>query len=372
MKILIVGGNFNNKGAELMLNTLVSKLNELFIEANVYLSSLVGTKTQRETLNVLELKGPLLHVGDGDKKFYFNWFLNYLPWYKGEGSLWDMDVIIDISGYAYSSKWGNSPVTNVDFILKHKSKKTKFIFLPQAFGPFDNDFIINKMRSVIERSDLIFARDKISYENLKNINNKNNIELFPDITLSYKSKTSSFEESKEVLIVPNKRMLDKSDNWSSNYISLLNIIIDRLNIANEKVSILIHDGEQGEDKELVNSLKGDFNVLLEEDPIKLKQKLSKAKFVIGSRFHALASSLSNSVPCIALGWSHKYEELFELYDLTDFAFLELDKLSILNKIDILLDRNLNSDLRKKITQQQENISDQNKLMWEIIENYIKK
>ena len=54
-----------------------------------------------------------------------------------------------------------------------------------------------------------------------------------------------------------------------------------------------------------------------EDPRVLKWLLGQAYFVIGSRFHALVSALSQGVPVLATGWSHKYETLLSEYDFLD-------------------------------------------------------
>jgi polysaccharide pyruvyl transferase WcaK-like protein len=47
--------------------------------------------------------------------------------------------------------------------------------------------------------------------------------------------------------------------------------------------------------------------------------LSHCAMVIGSRFHVLVLGLSASVPVVALGWSHKYEELLADFGLAAFV-----------------------------------------------------
>src|SRR5690606_14730126 len=42
--------------------------------------------------------------------------------------------------------------------------------------------------------------------------------------------------------------------------------------------------------------------------------------IVGSRFHALVSALSQNIPSIALGWSHKYKTLFSEFEVSDFSF----------------------------------------------------
>jgi polysaccharide pyruvyl transferase WcaK-like protein len=46
----------------------------------------------------------------------------------------------------------------------------------------------------------------------------------------------------------------------------------------------------------------------------LKALLGACNVVVSSRYHSLVAALSMAVPCLAVGWHHKYEELFHLFD----------------------------------------------------------
>src|SRR5262249_33913841 len=56
-----------------------------------------------------------------------------------------------------------------------------------------------------------------------------------------------------------------------------------------------------------------LTVVREASPSKLKGILGTARVIIGSRFHALVGALSQAVPSVAVGWSHKYEMLLSDY-----------------------------------------------------------
>ncbi|MCU7854715.1 MAG: hypothetical protein KZQ79_03335, partial [Candidatus Thiodiazotropha sp. (ex Lucinoma borealis)] len=52
----------------------------------------------------------------------------------------------------------------------------------------------------------------------------------------------------------------------------------------------------------------------------IKQLMSFCRLVMVSRFHAMIAALSASQPVIVLGWSHKYQEVMQSFNLGDFVF----------------------------------------------------
>jgi polysaccharide pyruvyl transferase WcaK-like protein len=52
----------------------------------------------------------------------------------------------------------------------------------------------------------------------------------------------------------------------------------------------------------------------------LKAVVAQCDVVVSSRYHTLVASLSIGVPCMAVGWHHKYEELFKLFGLEEWVF----------------------------------------------------
>jgi colanic acid/amylovoran biosynthesis protein len=61
-------------------------------------------------------------------------------------------------------------------------------------------------------------------------------------------------------------------------------------------------------------------VLTSDSPLILKGYLAQACLAISSRFHALVAALSQGVPAIAVGWSHKYNLLLQDYGCPEMLY----------------------------------------------------
>ena len=82
-----------------------------------------------------------------------------------------------------------------------------------------------------------------------------------------------------------------------------------------------------------------------DDPQEIKKLIARSHFLISSRYHGLAAGLSNNVPSIAMGWSHKYYQLLKDYGLSEFV---VSQESDINNLQGLIKKLLNKDEREKI------------------------
>jgi len=64
----------------------------------------------------------------------------------------------------------------------------------------------------------------------------------------------------------------------------------------------------------------------------LRALLGGCRFLVASRFHAMISGLSEGVPSLLIGWSHKYLEVLESFGLEalalDFAAVDFERLKL--------------------------------------------
>ena len=258
MKILIIGGQFHNKGAYLMVVTVVRKLKELFNNSEIVMSNYLELPDVLKKEDVKLLKNPLLHVGYDHKQLKkylkFSALVNLYKGYpKGEVALKDIDVIIDIAGFAYGDLWGTNPLIYLNYLLNEVfAKKVKYIVLPQAFGPFEKKGMATEVQKMLQNANLVYARDRISKSYLEELSGNSNdkIKQAPDITLSFKDKVVTENTiNKYCCIVPNERMLDKGDvSWQDTYSNLLQNIIMNIQKPDLKVFLMVHDTTSGDGK----------------------------------------------------------------------------------------------------------------------------
>jgi hypothetical protein len=243
----------------------------------------------------------------------------------------DVDVVFDFSGFQYSDQWGRTPLElMVRSVQRLKPKGKKFIYLPQSFGPFEDPLNRKNMQTIVEGAELLFAREEVSYNYLISACGKRDtIQIAPDFTnlVAPIDIPHPVIPPNSVLIVPNARMLDKSDRACRD--AYLPFLARCTRFAREKgllPIILLHEAIEdiAIGKALISEVGFKIPIVTHRDPRILKGFIKKAFLLIGSRYHALVSGLSQSVPTIATGWTHKYEQLMKLYQCPDSLISPLD------------------------------------------------
>lgn len=234
----------------------------------------------------------------------------------------DIDVVLDASGFSYGDQWGSNLIEYRlgTTISELKNRGVKVIMLPQAFGPFKDAGTKKIAQNVLSQADKVFARDPISFEYCQSIMNPTLLELCPDFTNLVTGRAwEGFDSLEhEVCFIPNSKMLEKTTN-GDDYINLMVKLLEFTKKQGKKPFLLIHEGES--DKLLAHKMAGqvefDLPILEPIDPLKIKWVIGQSKVVVSSRFHGLVSALSQGVPVLATGWSHKYQCLLEDYNVED-------------------------------------------------------
>ena len=67
------------------------------------------------------------------------------------------------------------------------------------------------------------------------------------------------------------------------------------------------------------------------DAEEIRAYLGKCRYLVASRFHAMIGALEQKVPVLLVGWSHKYQEVLDFFELgqyaIDFSNLTVESLS---------------------------------------------
>jgi polysaccharide pyruvyl transferase WcaK-like protein len=329
INIEILGARFKNKGAHLMLIAVVEKLSTAY--PNARLAIRWKLKKSMKTGGLKLYKKPSeseSFVGDLILRIRYSKRAR-----KRKQLILDseIDLVLDISGFQYSDKFGHGNIANrAKRMRKLKRAGKKVFLLPQGFGPFEAPRVQRAIHTVVDHAELIFARDQDSYDHMERlVGKRSNIVMSPDFTNLLKGTLPDKFTAKEarVCLIPNTQMIAKtSAEIGESYLPFLARCAIFLENADLNPFILLH--ETGKDTALareIQKLSGlDLEIVDEKDPVNLKGIIGSCHFVIGSRYHALVSALSQGVPAVATSWSHKYERLYEDYDCKELLISNLD------------------------------------------------
>jgi hypothetical protein len=323
MIIEIRGTGSQNKGAELMTHAILQHFTShpSNLDAKFVVGPKFGPYTKRAQLGLyIKQHSPRLGWTRLAQALMPDHYRRTLGIIKPS----EIDVVLDASGFAFGDQWSpNRTERLAEEAKKWKRNPTqKLILLPQAFGPFSTDRIKKAFLEVQEYADLIYARDQESYDYVCELNGPvERLRLMPDFTIITEGKVPSHYKpsTRDMLIVPNVRMLDRTtSNVQAGYVPFLIQCIHEAIQRELRPVVLLHSAE---DKEILSELEKastDLLVLHEDNPLHLKGILGTAYLVIASRYHAIISALSQGVPVLGTGWSHKYRLLFD-----DFGCAEL-------------------------------------------------
>lgn len=283
----------------------------------------------------------------------------------------EIDVVLDIAGYSYNDNAGAKALRELARSSRRwKKNSTKVILLPQAFGPFSSSYSQKLVREIVTNVTLIYARDEISLDHLVSaVGVTDKIKIAPDFTnLVPGIPPNSVNRNKcRICLIPNYRMIDRTEpEVSSRYVEFMQRIMEELLDNDVALFFLLHEGSDDLAicEELCSSI-GKLPIIIEDDPLRIKGIIGACDGVVGSRYHGLVSALSQGIPALATGWSHKYEALFRDYRFeagilpTDVSDAEMKK-----AVNLLVSKEKRDSVSSKLLKSSERIRLDSNVMWD--------
>lgn len=376
MRYFLTGVETINKGAELMLYSILQEIERCDSHAEVYIEKYQipqGVEYIDTSINMELVTHPLEFIKRRTKLGSILTRLK-LPSIRFVPKLKDIDYLIDGSGLCFADKM----TTEETYIFWKKileqtvKNNVKVVFLPQAFGPFNNVTTKKTVRLLSKNADLICARDYISYNYLRELNgfDMSKVSIFTDFTSLVTGKRPEMlrDLDGKVCIIPNMQMVSKGVMSYKNYISYLAKLIERIRKKGCDVYVLNHQGE--EDERILRDLKlrfgGDLKTVSGLNAIETKGLISTSYIVLTSRFHGLASALNSCIPCLATSWNHKYKCLFEDYKINSSILSLTNFESDWSLVDRYLNPQINRKIRNLLVSQSERIKGETVNMWRFV------
>lgn len=372
MFIEVRKAEFLNKGAELMLRAAVEQIRARYPQSKL----VMGPGHEKTAAPYLKRA----QLGAYQKAWLWRagWQLGDLAALapaklrEAYGVVLDREIhaVLDAAGFLYSDQQGSSYLHELSRAsLRWKARGTRVVLLPQAFGPFREESSKDAVRRIVDNVDLIFAREEDSFRHLQDIVGPvENIRIAPDFTnLIAGYIPPDFDRNAlQVAVVPNYKMIQKGAGGArEQYVPFLAKVMRHLKMRDARPFFLIHEGQR--DREIadrVASEVGDVRIVENPDPLAIKGILGACRASVGSRYHGLVSALSQGVPALATGWSHKYQMLYKDYELAEGMLdVGIEEASLAESLDRLIDPRIHEATSARLQQRSEILKQKTRDMW---------
>lgn len=352
-RITIIGSALSgNKGASAMLESAIQTLEHRLGEVDFTLFSMYpredAAQNRYENLEIVPANPRQLGVTINLLALAYR----MLPFMRGTirkrsravRALVESDVLLDQGGITFTDGREKFLLYNVASILPAFNTKTPVFKCAQAVGPFKNP--INRWASklFLPRVKTLVTRGRITHEFAAGIGLQN-LYAGADFAFSLELDGTEFDEvaahvdltffegGDVVGVCPSVVLQKKVDAAGGDYASQIIDFIEHLQSQGKRVLLVPHSARTGTYKTHNNDLPlcRDIHqrLAVNSSVLFVDRELSsqQLRFLIGqcglfvaSRFHAMVSSLAMAVPTLVIGWSHKYREVLEMFELEEWAF----------------------------------------------------
>lgn len=344
-QFLITGAQFHNNGAQAMLFTAVSEIRNRFPNATVWYLPI-------------------------DDKSYYSYQIqqNYKMIFLVDGTdlrsqlyeiLPGLTAIIDVSGYALSSKWNWK--WYMDILRMAYNYQIPLYLMPQSFGPLDFDQETdNELKKLLCHATKIYTREKAGYNLLFKKYHLTNLEMSIDLVLQNKKlnfsgiyaggqkvKCNWLSTKNNVGIIPNVRNYEFGNKEAM--LHLYWHLINKLLELGKNVYIVAHSNDEIACNDIYAMFYFDSNVHLCTDHMNCIEYCEYTKnfqFLIASRFHAIVHAYKENIPCIIIGWAEKYKELASLFEQEKNVYDVRENIDVEHFLKSVEDMNLHYEKEK--------------------------
>lgn len=269
----------------------------------------------------------------------------------------DTDLVIDEAGISFVDSRGFVMNTYAFVCLAVPLLMgVPVVKYSQALGTFQNPYNRFLAKWILPKLKLVIARGNITYTNLESIHCCENVVVCADGAFSMQDSTARKKDVQErcradaffnhpdlvglsISSVVQKRCAKKR----IDYTKIMIQFVDALNEKGYPVLLIANAARIHSQKPRNNDLMvGDeiYQGITDKTMVRwyheemaaeeIREYISKCRFVVASRFHAMIAALTKEIPVLLIGWSHKYQEVLDMFALgsyaTDYADLSLDKL----------------------------------------------
>ena len=361
-----------NKGAAAMLQSSIKQLKERYGERlDILLMSTYPSADRKLIAEMPEKYDNIKVVNTKPEKLLFiafplailYSFLRFIPFL---GKLFRMnkiikaysqaDIVIDEAGISFVDSRGFIMNTYA-FVCAAVPMLcgVPVVKYSQALGTFKNGWNKFLAKWILPKIKLICARGEITRDNLAGIGITKNVKLCADGAFSMPDseywadkvdelcKSDSFYNDNVVALSISSVVQGKCEKKGVDYKGCMIQFTDWLNSQGYNVLLVANAAREGSQKPRNNDLMICTEVYeaaqnkdmvrwypREMSPEEIRELLARSKCLVASRFHAMIGALEKCTPVLLVGWSHKYKEVLDMFDLgeyaADFSSLELETL----------------------------------------------
>ena len=360
--VSVIGGTlWGNRGAEAMLVTTIGRIRERCPQAQFQIFSYYPIRDRRlcndSTIQILNCR-PLNLALKIFPLSVATWLLSGLGirlsdrWAGPEvAALRRSDLVCDIGGITFCDSRLIFLLFNVLSLLPAQLLKVPVVKLSQAMGPFRNP--INRFfgKRILSRCKKVFARGKTTAHHLADLELEDSQwQVASDTAFSYEPEFSLTAENRgrvidlekqlkdrqqesfcPVALIPSALLMQKSRTYLKKITELAHHLIEsgfhvlllpnatREGCPQKRNNDLVAIKEMVREIALQNPVSSDYMTTVDFDinTADLRRLIKQSHLVITSRFHGMIASLCEKVPVIVIGWSHKYQEVLEVFDCAD-------------------------------------------------------